>query len=268
MDLGKIMDSKAWQVGLPILEAILILVVGYFAIKLVLRGVKKLLERTKQVDSMLHTFILHAVEIFLWVVIILSALNKLGIDSTSVVTVLAACGAAVALALQGSLSNLAGGILIMISQPFSSGDYICTCGVEGTVESIDLLHTTIVTADRRLVTIPNGSLTGNVIVNNTKEGTRRVDIEVGISYNSDLDTARYILSGMAKRESRVLEEPSPVCVVTEYADSAVILSLRCFCKSTDYWDVKFALQNEMKAELEKAGIEIPFPQVDVHMQNN
>ncbi len=107
------MDSKAWQVGLPILEAILILVVGYFAIKLVLRGVKKLLERTKQVDSMLHTFILHAVEIFLWVVIILSALNKLGIDSTSVVTVLAACGAAVALALQGSLSNLAGGILII-----------------------------------------------------------------------------------------------------------------------------------------------------------
>lgn len=266
--MEKFLNSKIWQICFPVVQAILTVVIGAIVIKLILKGTKKFLDKSKKIDSMLHKFILHAVEIILWVIVVISVLEKLGIDSTSVVTVIAACGAAVALALQGSLSNLAGGILIMVSHPFSSGDYICTCGVEGTVESIDLLHTTIITNDKRVITIPNGSLTGNTIVNNTKHGIRRVEIEVGISYKSDLDAARNALIGLTKKDSRVLDSPSADCVVVNYADSAVVVRLRCYCNPFEYWDVRFALQTAIKNELAEAGIEIPFPQVDVHMQNS
>ncbi len=263
--MEEFLNSKAVALVLPFAEAIGIMVLGFVLSKILMGWIKKLLAKTK-IESMLHNFIIHGIQILIWVVVILSALNKLGIDSTSVVTVLAACGAAVALALQGSLSNLAGGILIMVSHPFSTNDYICACGVEGTVESIDLLYTTVITADKRTITIPNGSLTSNTIINNTKEGTRRVEVEVGVSYNSDTEAARYILTKLAREDSRVFDDPAPYCVVNEYADSAVVLILRCFCSAANYWDVKFALQNNIKGTLEDAGIEIPFPQVDVHMQ--
>lgn len=249
---------------LPILQAVLILVVGWIFIKLIIKGAAKLLQKTK-LEGMLHKFVIHTVEVVLWVIVLLMVLGTLGISTTSVVTVLAACGAAIALALQGSLSNLAGGILVMVSHPFSDGDYISVGGNEGTVQSIDLLYTTILTVDHKTVMIPNGSITNGVVTNFTKHGTRRVDIQIGVSYSTDVSKATEILTGMAKEDSYVLKFPEPVCYVVDHASSAVILELRVFCRANEYWDARFSLQAKMKSTLENAGIQIPFPQMDVHL---
>ena len=248
----------------PIAKAIVILIIGLIVIKLVIKGLAKVLKKSK-IESMLHSFILHTVQIALWIVVILSVLGTLGINTTSVVTVLAACGAAVALALQGSLSNLAGGILVLVTRPFSDGDYISVAGNEGTVQSIDMLYTTILTVDRKTVMIPNSSITNGTVTNYTKDGTRRIDIRIGISYNSDIDKAVNTLVEMAKAEKDVLKDPAPVCFVIEHADSAIILELRSHCNAAVYWDTRFSMTAKMKSVLQDAGIEIPFPQTDVHL---
>jgi len=252
------------EVFLPFLKAILIAIIGIIVVKAAVKGANTLLHKTK-LEPMLHKFIIHALEALIWIVVILAILSALGVDSTSVVTVLAACGAAVALALQGSLSNLAGGILVMVNHPFSSGDTIVIAGQEGTVQSIDIFNTSILTPDNRIVLIPNGTISNSVLENNTSSGIRRVEVKIGVSYNSNVDKAREVLTDLAKAESLIIDNPKPYCVVWEYADSAIILSLRAYCKSEKYWDAKFALQNKAKTALDNAGIEIPFPQLDVHL---
>ena len=248
----------------PFAKAIVILIIGFILIKVITKGLAKILQKSK-IESMLHSFVTHTVQIGLWIIVILSVLGTLGINTTSVVTVLAACGAAVALALQGSLSNLAGGILVLVTRPFSDGDYIAVAGNEGTVQAMDLLYTTILTVDGKTIMIPNSSITNGTVTNFTKSGMRRVDIQIGISYNSDIEIALNTLISMAKEEPTVLQDPQPVCFVIDYADSAVILELRSYCKSADYWGTRFAMTEKMKSVLTQAGIEIPFPQMDVHL---
>lgn len=256
--------SFDWTTLLPFVKAVAILVIGFIVVKLLNKGLAKVLEKTK-VETMLHSFILHTVQVGLWIIILLSVLGTLGINTASVVTVLAACGAAIALALQGSLSNLAGGILVLVTRPFSDGDYISVGGNEGTVQNIDLLYTTILTADRKTVMIPNSSITNGTVTNFTKAGTRRIDIQIGVSYNTDVQKAVSVLTQMARAEENVLNDPEPVCYVIDHADSAVILELRTYCQSTKYWPTRFSMTGKMKATLENAGIEIPFPQMDVHL---
>jgi len=258
-------ESEIYIQFKPFLQVLVILIIGIILLKVLRKWANKLLEKAK-VDQLIRTFIIHAVEIFIWIVIILSALNALGFDSTSVVTVLAASGAAVALALKDSLSNLAGGILLMFTKNFRSGDYIDACGVEGTVQNVDLLYTTILTGDNRTVVIPNGSLTTNTITNRSTQGKRRVDMSIGISYNADIDKAREVFVNLAKEDSRVYKDPAPFCAVEAYGDSAINLVFRVWCDASKYWDVKFDLQNKMKSALDAAKIEIPFPQIDVHMK--
>lgn len=248
---------------LPFAEALGLVILGFILDFITRKLVKKVLSKTK-LDSMIHNFIGHVVQIGIWVVVVVSVLGKFGIDSSSIITVLAACGAAVALALQGSLSNLASGIIIMVSHPFKSGDYIISSGVEGTVQSIDLLFTTIETDDKRSVTIPNASLTGNTVTNTTASGFRRCTAKVGVAYASDIELGRKALIDLVNNNDKVEKSMSVQCDVLEYADSAITLFLRFYVKPEDYWNVMYDINNKIKPALDAVGIEIAFPQLDVH----
>ena len=247
-----------------VIKELIILFVGFFVIKYLLKLLKRGFEKSKKLDPMLHTFFINAFKIVFWTSLVLIMLKTAGMDVTSFLAIFAAAGAAIALALKDSLSNFAGGILLMITRPFGKGDYIESSGNAGTVDSIDLLYTTIITIDNKTVTLPNGQVANSSVTNYTKRGTRRIDLEVGISYESDYKKAREVLFELADADSRIMKEPEKMCGVLEYADSAVILAFRVWVKSSEYWDVYFSLQNQIKDALAEAGISIPFPQVDVH----
>lgn len=247
-----------------LLPAAIVLVGGFIVMQIILKVEDKLLQKSRFIDPMLYKFVKSATKVCCWSVIIVETLKQLGINATSIITVFAAAGAAVALALQGSLSNLAGGILIMFTRPFTKGDYILCNGVEGTVDCIDLLYTTILTVDGKIISVPNASLTSNTITNFTKLGVRRVEIKVGISYDSDIDSAKYSLINRAKQDKRFVEDRPITCDVLEYADSAVILVFRGWVNASDYWDAFFNMNNDIKNVLKEAGAEIPYPQIDVH----
>jgi len=263
--MGNITFEKVLVATLPIISSIAIIVIGLVCQKIVQKWLVKGLQKTK-LDSMLHKFLIQIVEIAIWIFVAVSVLAKLGIDSSSIVTVIAACGAAVALALQGSLSNLASGIIIMMSSIFKSGDYIIAAGVEGTVKSIDLLFTTIATDDKRTITIPNASLTGNTVTNVTASGVRRVAITIGVAYASDIDLARKTIADAVRESKYALKEYSIDCDVKEYASSSINIYARCWVKPEDYWRASYDVANRIKPALDKVGIEIAFPQIDVHMK--
>ena len=265
--MNEFFASATWtDYLLPLTSAILIFLIGLIINKLVSKYLLKILAKTK-LDSMLHRFIQHGASIAIWVVVIMSILGKFGIDSSTIITVLAACGAAVALALQGSLSNLASGLLIMASKQFKSGDVISAAGETGTVKSIDLLYTTIITPDQKYITIPNASLTGGNVVNVTATGKRRIDVNIGIAYNASVDEARKALIMLAESTEGVLKDPAPECDVIEYSDSAIILFFRCWVKPANYDPARFYINNNIKKVLDANGIEIPYPQMDVHIKN-
>ena len=263
--MKEIFVSKAFDTALPIIEAIAIALIGYIIYKASNKWLEKLLSKTKRLDPMVHTFILHVLHIFIFVVVVIAALGKLGINASSIITVIAACGAAIALALQDSLSNLASGILIMVSTPFHKGDYIVMGDVAGTVEKTDLLYTIIMTDELRSVTIPNSLLTSNTITNYTVTGNRRFEASVDVSYNADLAQARKVLLDLANPDPRVLKNPAVACDVVNYADSGITLFLRGWAKPGDALAVTHFINNNIKSEMDKAGIEIPFPQIDVHL---
>ena len=250
-----------------LLPAVLILVVGLIVRSVLLKLIKKLLEReNRKIDRSVDKVILSVVSLALWLIIIFTICPYFGINTASLITVFAAAGAAIALALQGSLSNIAAGILIMVNKPFAYGDFIESAGTAGTVESIGLFATTIVTPDNKTVSIPNSAVTSGTISNVTRKGTRRVDVSVGVAYGSDLEKAKAAIIEAAKKTGFFLETPAPCCDVNEHASSAIVLFFRGWCKSSQYWDAYFGINNAIKAALDEAGIEIPFPQVDVHQK--
>ena len=247
-----------------LLPAVIILVAGWIIIKLIIGIEKKVLEKSKHIDAALFKFITNATKIVLWIIVILELLKKLGVDSTSLITVFAASGAAIALSLQGSLSNLAGGILIMITRPFIRGDYVACAGIEGVIDSTDLLYTTLITADGKTVSLPNSSLTTNTIVNYSRLGKRRVETKVSVAYGSDLELAKKKLVEYAKKSGFFLDDEAYTCDVAGYGDSGIEIMFRGWCKQENYWGAYFAMNNATKAIFADAGVEIPFPQIDVH----
>jgi len=242
------------------------LLVGVVGTTLIRKYATKLLSKTK-VDGMVYRFVIQLLTIFVWVAVAFSIMNHLGMDVSSLLAVFAAAGAAVALALQGSLSNLASGLIIMITQPFGKGDYIKSGDVEGSVESISLLTTRIVSADNKVITVPNAQLTGSSITNETGKDTRRISFQIGIAYEADIENASKALLDMAAADERVLKSPEPSCKVESYDDSAVVLILKVWCATADYWNTKYDLQTIMKKTLSDAGVEIPFNQLDVTIKN-
>ncbi len=248
-----------------ILFAVAILIVGSKSIKLLLRLLNKSRGYTG-LDESVRSFLNSFIRVVLYAVLYITAATALGVPETSLVTALASCGLAVGLALQGSLSNFAGGIMILIFKPFKIGDYIVSGEFEGTVREINVLYTVIITLDNRKVTIPNGSISNAPVTDVTGLPTRRMDIPVGIAYAADIDKALSALLGVAADENNVLKSPIPEAMVDSLGDSSVNLILRVWVATENYWDVRYRLTKRVKETFDRNGIEIPFPQMDVHVE--
>lgn len=252
------------QFGLNVLAAIVIILIGLWLARTVRRFFKRLMIR-QNIDPTLTSFLSTLLYYSILTFVIIAALNRLGVQTASVIAVLGAAGLAVGLALQGSLENFAAGVLMLIFRPFRVGDYIEGGGMEGTVESISLFTTHLVTLDNRVIVVPNGKLNSDNIVNHFTKGKRRVDIVVGVSYSDNLDQARRVILDELAKDSRILADPAPKVVVLELGDSSVNLGVRPWVNPVDYWDVYFDAYEYVKKRLDAEGITIPFPQRDVHL---
>lgn len=268
MDLNAEVDnlvkaSQAWipmimEYGSRVLLAVITLAVGWWLINRLTHKVGKLLA-LRNADLALQGFISSLANIILKVLLIVSVASMIGVETTSFVAAIGAAGLAIGLALQGSLANFAGGVLILLFRPFRIGDWIEAQGISGTVDSIQIFHTVLRTGDNKTVIVPNGNLSNGIITNYNRQPTRKVVFDVGVDYDADLQKAREVLLELAKDE-RVLADPAPVAVVSTLGDSAITLSLRVWVKTADYWDVMFRFNELSRDRLRAAGIDIPFPQ--------
>lgn len=252
-----------------IIGTVLIVLVGWIAVGIITKILRNALTRAKtKLDISLINFFVTAANICLKLLIVLSALNNLGISTTGLIAAFSAAAVAISLALKDSLGNIASGIIILISRPFSTGDLIDAGGSLGTVARIDMIHTTLRTPDNRLIVIPNGQLMNMTITDYSKEPTRRLDLTFGISYDNDPEKAKAIIMDTVKAHPMSLNEPEPFVRVSEHADSAVIITLRVWCETGNYWTLHFDLLEQVRAAFDKNGISIPYNQLDVHVVNN
>jgi small conductance mechanosensitive channel len=252
--------------GPNVLWAILIYVIGSWVVKRVVRGLRKVMQKSKY-DESLQRFLMNLISWLLKIVLIILVVSRLGVDVTMFAAIFAAAGLAVGLALQGSLSNFAGGVLIAIFKPYRLGDLVETQGILGVVKDIDIFTTKMVTPQNKLAIVPNGPIANGNIINYTIEGKMRVDIVVGVSYDSDIKKSKEVLLSVLTSNPKVLQDPAPSINVLELADSSVNFAVRPFCKPEDYWEVYFATQEGCKLALDEAGIEIPYPHsVEIHKE--
>ncbi len=268
MDLNAEVDhliqaSQAWipmimEYGSRVLLALITLAVGWWLINRLTDKLGKLLALRKA-DLALQGFISSLVNIILKVLLVVSVASMIGIQTTSFVAAIGAAGLAIGLALQGSLANFAGGVLILLFRPFKIGDWIEAQGVSGTVDSIQIFHTVLRTGDNKTVIVPNGNLSNGIITIYTRLPSRKVVFDVGVDYDADLQKVREVLLALAD-DPRVLKEPAPVVVVTALGDSAITVSLRVWVNTPDYWDVLFMFNEHSRDRLRATGIDIPFPQ--------
>lgn len=263
--LNKIGDFIA-NSGIRIICSIILLLVCWKLIGFLTKLIRKNRAFSK-VDEGAKSFILTFVSVVLKVLLVLTVAANLGVPMTNVAAIVASCGLAVGLALQGSLSNFAGGIMILVFHPFRVGDYIEFNGKEGTVKQISLLSTAVTTLDNKDVIVPNGTLINSVITNFSIEPTRRVDLDFSVAYGTDGERVKKVLLLLAEQHELVLDDPAPFARLTRQSESALIFTLRAWCKKEDYWTVRFDLLEQVNGAFEKLGIRIPFPQMDVHVQD-
>ena len=249
--------------GIRVLGAIAVLIVGRFIAGLIRRGVKRAL-RKSNTDEGLVGFLSSIAYALVMIAVFIAALGNFGVEAASFVAILGAAGFAVGFALQGSLSNFAAGVMVLLFRPYKVGDFISAAGVSGTVKNIDLFSTTLATPDNVKVLVPNGKLFGDTISNYSVYETRRVDLLLGIGYGSSIDKAYAALRGLIAADARILKDPEPTLAVGELADSSVNLIVRVWVNRTDYWGVKFDLTQQAKERFDEQGIDIPFPQRVVH----
>ena len=252
------------ELGVSLVLAILIFVIGRMVAKLIQKLIRKTMERAK-VDEALIGFTSALVHASLMVFVILAALDQLGVQTTSFIAVLGAAGLAVGLALQGSLANFASGVLMLIFRPFKIGDYIEGAGTSGSVTKIHIFTTTLTTPDNKIVIVPNAKMMGDNITNYSASGTRRLDLVACISYGDSIDTAKAAMADLLASDERVLKDPAPTIGVLAMNDSSIDLVVRPWVNTSDYWDVRFDLTEAIKKRLEAEGLRIPFPQHDVHL---
>lgn len=259
--------GKTLNFGIRIILTVLIFIIGVQVIKLLRKILKKSLTRAR-VDIGVIQFLDSITKAGMYVVLVVIIATGFGVDAASMAALLGSVGVAVGLAIQGSLSNLAGGVLILLLHPFKVGDYIKedTGGNEGTVSEIQFFYTKLRTPDNRVIILPNGSLANSSMTNVTEASERRIDIPVGVAYDTDLKKAKEALAAMLENDSAVLKDRDRNVFVDELAASSVRIVARCWVKKEDYWDTKWRLTEETKLTLDKAGIEIPFPQLDVHQK--
>lgn len=247
-----------------IITAVLILFIGNIITKMVANSVSKMLEK-RRMDKAVVDFVHALVRYLLFVIVLIAALGRLGVQTASVVAVIGAAGLAVGLALQGSLSNFAAGVLIVAFRPFKSGDYVEIGGVAGSVESIQIFQTVLTTPDNKMVVVPNGGVIGSPITNYSRHAMRRVDHVIGVSYGADLKKTEQVIRQTLEADDRLIKEKGIQIGVLALADSSVNFVVRPWCKTEEYWDVYFDTLQAIKIALDENGIEIPFPQMDVHL---
>jgi len=263
--IGKIYEYLATY-GLSVVAAVVIFIVGRWLANLISKLVAKGMTKAK-LDEMLVSFVQNLCYIALLVFVIIAALSKLGIQTASFIAVLGAAGLAVGLALQGSLANFASGVLILILKPFKIGDFVEAGGAKGTVKGIYIFNTILASPDNVRVIIPNAHVTGGNILNYTANGTRRVDLVVGVSYDDDLKKAKSVIEQTLAGDERILTDPAVTVAVSELGDSSVNFVVRPWVKPEDYWDVYFDMTEKIKLNLDENGISIPYPQRDIHIKN-
>jgi small conductance mechanosensitive channel len=264
--------EKAWErvqefvaeYGLSVIGALLVFFIGRWLAKVIKRLVNRMMTKSKA-DPALVGFVSNLVYVALLTFVIIAALAQLGVQTASFIAVVGAAGLAVGLALQGSLANFAAGVLLLIFRPFKAGDLIEGGGTMGVVRSMGIFTTVLNTLDNKRVIVPNSKLMGDNITNYSAEENRRVDLVVGVSYNADLKKTTDVILDVLKSDERVLEEPAPTVAVLELADSSVNFVVRPWTKTENYWDVYFGVTQKVKERLDAEGIEIPFPQQDVHL---
>ncbi len=252
------------EFGPRVLSAVLLLIFGFWLIKMSERFMSRAMARSK-IEVSLQKFFISLSGVLLKILLIIVVASMVGIETTSFVALIGAAGLAVGLALQGSLANFAGGVLILMFKPFRVGDFIEGAGNKGTVAAIQVFHTVLITPDNKRVIIPNGELSSSSITNYSAEPTRRVDMVFGIGYDDDLRKAKTLLHRIVDEDERILKEPEPTIAVSELADSSVNFVVRVWCQSQDYWAIFFDMQEKVKLAFDAEGISIPYPQRDVHL---
>lgn len=251
--------------GLRFLGAVAALIVGLWVVSMVTSLFKKTLAKRAAIDESLKPFLTNLVSILLKAALFITVAGMVGIETTSFVALLGAAGLAIGFALQGTLGNFAGGVLILLLKPFKIGDFIEAQGFSGSVKEIQIFCTIMNTPDNKHIILPNGPLAGGSIVNYSTESTRRVDFVFGIGYDDDLKKAKNLLQKIVTSDSRILKDPEPMVVVSELADSSVNFTVRTWVNSGDYWPVHFDTIEKVKLEFDANGISIPFPQTDIHV---
>ena len=267
MDI-EVMMNKATELALvygpKLISSIIVLIVGLWVIKGVTRGVRTAMD-SKDIDPSLKPFIVSIVNVLLKVMLAISVLGMLGIQMTSFIAVLGAAGLAIGMALSGTLQNFAGGVMILLLKPFKVGDFIDTQDYLGKVSAIKVFNTVLLTPDNKTIIIPNGELSNKAITNFSTQEQRRVDWTIGIGYGDDVDKARQVIQKLIDQDSRILKDPAVLIAVSELADSSVNFAVRAWVMSGDYWPVYYELNEKVYKTFAKEGLNIPFPQMDVHL---
>ena len=261
------LQAHAVTLGVTLLKALLVFIVGRLVISLLNRLVRKILSR-RNIDPSVKTFVGSLVNVLLIVLLAVSIVAILGIETTSFAALLASAGVAVGMALSGNLSNFAGGLIILLFKPFKVGDYIEGQGESGTVREIQIFHTILTTPDNKVVYIPNGALSGGAITNYSREPLRRVDWTFGVDYGEDYQKVKGVITSIIARDTRILQEPAPFVALHALADSSVNVVVRVWVASADYWDVYFDINQAVYETFNREGIDFPFPQLTVHQAGN
>jgi small conductance mechanosensitive channel len=266
-DVNKLIEflqTDGLAFGIDVVIALVIFFVGRIVISIIVRGISKAMQKN-DVEKTLETFVCNLVRMALLIVVIIAAIGQLGIQTTSFIAIFGAAGLAVGLALQGSLSNFASGVLIVLFRPYKVGDFVEAAGIAGSVEQVQILTTIFKTGDNKQVIVPNSQIMDSIITNYSANDTRRVDMVVGVSYDDDLDEVRKTLEEIVSADERVLTDPAIKIAVSELADSSVNFIVRPWCATSDYWPLTWDLTEAIKKRFDQDGISFPFPQQDVHL---
>ncbi len=264
IDIKALLETYVIPWGIKIALALVIFIIGRIVVSWIVGAIKKVMTK-RGMDEVLTGFITSIIRWVLLLFVVIAALSQLGVDTTSLIALLGAAGLAIGLALQGSLSNFAAGVMLIIFRPVTKGDFVEVAGASGVVDSISIFTTTLTTPDNKEVIVPNGAILANNITNYSARPTRRVDMVFGISYDDDIRQAKKLLEDIVAADQRILAEPAPVVALGELADSSVNFIVRPWVNAADYWTVLWETTEAVKERFDEAGISIPYPQMDVHV---
>lgn len=259
--------NQGSQLGLTIIKALLVFIIGRLVINLINKLVRRILNK-RDIDASVKTFMGSLVNVVLTILLIVSVVGALGVQTTSFAALLASAGVAIGMALSGNLANFAGGLIILLFKPYKIGDYIESMGTGGTVKEIQIFHTILTTVDNKVIYIPNGSLSSGVVTNFSNQTTRRVDWTFGVDYGEDYEKVRQVIEKVLAKESRILQDPAPFIALQALAASSVNVVVRVWVNSADYWGVYFDVNKEIYETFNADGINFPFPQLTVHQGGN